>query len=350
MKHSLDELLGIAYRYYPRETVATDAGKETEEHTRLVVARRQAARDERWHSMLKRISQQFPNAVTNRSLHLPTGEFDACYSFTVCLSEATAYPTLWFRVSFLAPYYIVYSYRSTDVIAEPEGFNVLFCGMLFYIPRRAVGTDLSSPDNEIMRRAVMQRTEIVFDLTSDERTVALPISRDIESTFGCEPMPPEVGAVLVPGVTTNARALGKTRLYDCFFSDSHQWVKDLPSEERVRVEIDANLLPRPFVPVLTVLAAFYYIGLSLAGTDTQSAYFRASTDGVLRKEELLQALSRMELLVESPTTVRALAAARQLETLIAEWNGEGAPSDAMVAWAQSVLADWIAIEGAEGAP
>ncbi len=66
----------------------------------------------------------------------------------------------------------------------------------------------------------------------------------------------------------------------------------------------------PFTNVLIVLAAFYHILLALAGPELQDAYFAASTDGVLRKDEMLQALARVRVIVESPITLRAMAAAR----------------------------------------
>jgi hypothetical protein len=37
-----------------------------------------------------------------------------------------------------------------------------------------------------------------------------------------------------------------------------------------------------------------------------------------------------------------MAAERELEALIGAWEGAGAPSNAMVAWASSFLADWVA--------
>jgi hypothetical protein len=56
MKHSLAQLLEIVYRYYPRGVGITDDVDEqlrnkTEEHARLVAARIQASKDERWHAM-----------------------------------------------------------------------------------------------------------------------------------------------------------------------------------------------------------------------------------------------------------------------------------------------------------
>jgi hypothetical protein len=55
----------------------------------------------------------------------------------------------------------------------------------------------------------------------------------------------------------------------------------------------------------------------------------------------------MRLIVETPITLRAMAAARELEALIAAWDGEGAPPDAMVAWASGFLANWVTEENEE---
>jgi hypothetical protein len=346
MRHSLDELLDIIHKYYPREIRATEqrddeARRQTEENARLIAARRQAAADERWHVMRQRISDRFPGMLMNRSLHLPTGNWDGCYSFTISPTPATD-RTLWFGVSFLAPYYIVYSSRSVETVQQVEGFNVVVHGMHFYIPRSAADLGfMAELGAETTERATTKREEVTFDLLPDEQPYAAWITRDIEATFGCERMPPEVGTVTVPDVATNTRALGEVTLYDCLFTDNHAWLRPSPSEEKTRLEIDASRIPEPFLAVLTVLAALYHIGLILAGTEMQNAYLTASTDGRLRKEELQRALSGMRLLVETPMTLRAIAAARELEALLASWDGEGAPPSAMVAWASSFLANRV---------
>jgi hypothetical protein len=343
MKHTPNELLDIVYRYYPRSIGATAQldtthRKETEEHARLVAARHVAAADERWPAMLRRISERFPEMLVNQSLHLPTGNHDACYSFTIDLPKAAGGRTLWFLVGFLAPYYINYSRHLVDVVKQPEGFRFTVHGLPFYIPRGAIGLKLRPELNdEGMSSVTFKREHISFDLTPDEQPYAEWIARDIKATFGCELMPPEVGTMLVPDV--NLGGLGPVRLYDCLFSDSHQWVEPEPSEEMIRTEIDASSFADTLTAVLTVLAALYHIGLALAPSEVQSGYFRARTDGVLHKEEMLQALARMRLHVETPTTLRAMVAAHELEALIAAWEGEGAPSHAMVAWASSFLAE-----------
>ncbi|UQA55789.1 hypothetical protein [Polyangium aurulentum] len=55
---------------------------------------------------------------------------------------------------------------------------------------------------------------------------------------------------------------------------------------------------------------------------------------------MLEVLAKLRLHVESPVTLRATAAARELEALVTSWDGDGAPPDAMVAWASRFFADW----------
>jgi hypothetical protein len=74
-------------------------------------------------------------------------------------------------------------------------------------------------------------------------------------------------------------------------------------------------------------------------------------DGIFRKEHGLQTLAEIRRLIESPETPCGIAAKgklegamREFEALIAAWDGNGAPPDAMVAWASSFLASWDAGE------
>jgi hypothetical protein len=341
MRHTIDDLLGIVYRYYPRGSGSADQlgpslRTKTAEHARLVAARCQAATDERWHALRQRVAERFPGLVVDQSLSLATGACDACYSVTIPRPDTIAHAMLWFRVSFLAPYYIVYKSRIVDVASEPEGFNVVVKGIPFYVPRSAMGSELVPFDEEMMR---IKRQDITFALAPDEQLYAEWISRDIEATFECEPMPHEVGTVLVPEVETGLRVSGDARIYDALFTDSHQWVKPVASDVKIRVDLDANRLPEPTLAVLTVLAAFYSIGLALAGPEVRASYWRASSDGILHKEELLRDLGRMRSRVESPVSLRAADAAREFGALLTEWDGKGAPSSAVLAWASRVLAE-----------
>lgn len=355
MKHTLDELLAIVYRYYPRGVGFINGARndkaitDSEEHARLVAARLQAATDERWHAMRRRIQEHFPDApLMNFSLHLPTGGHDACYSFAIDLPGASKDRTLWFHVSFLAPYYIVHRSGTNDIVKEPrtDFFVVTLGGIRFH-----VSCSLSDPklisrlDDEWMKPVTIKQHYITFDLLPDERPYAEWIAREIETTFGCEPMPPEVGTVLVPELAT-PRLPGEVRLYDCLFSDDHRWVKPSPSDvEAPFVEVDASRLTEPFIAVLTVLAALYQILWTLMPEAQGNFCGIARTDGVLHKEEVLSVFAKIRKLLDPPVTPRGIAArreleaaTRELEALIAAWDGDGPPLDAMAAWASRVLA------------
>ncbi|WP_437935138.1 hypothetical protein [Sorangium sp. So ce341] len=358
MKRTIDQLLDIVYRYYPRGIEGPDPHKfwqddsqreQTEENARLVAARIQASKDERWHAMRRRISERFPDVLLmNRSLHLPAGGCDACYSFTLSLPNAPDSRTLWFHVSFLAPYYVAYSYRTFDVAKKPDGFVVPY-GINFSFSRAALGPDLVlNPDDERLNRATITRHEIVFDLAPDEQFYATWIANEIESTFGCDPMPPKVGTTLVPDVVVGMR--GAT-LYDCLFTVDRQWVEPSPPAGPAVVSLDTSSLTDRFVAVLTVLRALYHIGMVLdlpriiqeipePYRQSYGVYSSASTDGFLHKNKMQKELARMRPHDESPKTLRAMAAKRELEALVAAWDGEGEPPAAMVAWASSFVTSW----------
>ncbi|WP_433934183.1 hypothetical protein AB3662_06745 [Sorangium cellulosum] len=358
MRHTIGQLLEIVYRYHPRGIGGPDPhqfwqddshGEHTEEHARLVAARIQASKDERWHAMRRRISERFPDLpLMNRSLHLPAGLYDACYSFTVDLPNAPDRRTLWFHVSFLAPYYVVYSHRMIDLVRPPVGFVVPY-GINFSISRSALGPDLVlNPDDERLHSATVTRHELTFDLAPDERPCATWIAHEIESTFGSEPMPPDVGATLVPDVVVGMRG---AMLYDCLFTIDRQWVEPSPPESGAVVTLDPSSLTERFIAVLTVLRAHYQIGILLdlprmiqqmpePYRQSFGLYWSASTDGFLHKDKMLEELARMRPHDESRKTLRAMAAKRELEALVASWDGEGEPPAAMVAWASSFLANW----------
>jgi hypothetical protein len=247
--HSIDDLLGIAYRYYPGEIPSYEPRyRETEEYLRLAAARRHAgAHHEPWRAMLRRLAEQFPEQdVQNRSLHLPTGGCDACYSGAIHLPKAPGehHHAVGFFVSFLVPYYLVYSSRLVDAPeaaeparSSPSGTIDVYRGdTCWVLPAEAVTPELQAelekqdreaytdatpfvPDLKVLAEKRRQQQLVRFDLTPDEQPYTASIARDIEATFGCERMPPEVGNVVVPDVETNSRRFGETRLYDCLLSD-----------------------------------------------------------------------------------------------------------------------------------
>lgn len=251
MKHSIDDLIETVHRHYTRGMSHEDPRrKHTEEYHRLSAARRQAGVDnEPWRALLRRLHVQFPGCIqNNRSLHLPTGEFDAGYSGELFLPEAPGeHPrTVGFLVSFLVPYYLVYSTRTVDDVArEPppdaaKSLSFYFGSTMYVLPARwwsrllAKGAGALSrlddlrrprPDAAAQARAEERknrpptRRDIHLDLSPEEQSYATWLAREIEATWGCARMPPEVGNVIVPDVATNHRRLGEARLYDCLLSD-----------------------------------------------------------------------------------------------------------------------------------
>jgi hypothetical protein len=342
MKHDFDEFLEIVYRYYPHVIGSSDSpskGDESDEHRRLVDARRHATTDPRWTDMLGRISDRFPGMVMNHSLHLPTGNFDACYLFTLSLPNSEEHRTLWFGVSFLAPYYVVCRTRLVDVAKQIDGYSVPYQGICFFIQGRSLSPEFASWINgENLDSAIQKEEDVSFDLTKDEQAYAEWIVREIESTFECEYMPPEVGTRVIPDVKTNHREIGEVRLYDCLFTDAHAWVTPLRSDDKARLQIDAARLPMSITHVLTVLAAFHHIALQWIGAGHGSVFYAAMTDCVLRKDELLKSIERLHGMDASNVHSDFIAALREFETLIVAWNGEGAPPEALIAWATSFLA------------
>ncbi|WP_433928262.1 hypothetical protein AB3662_33700 [Sorangium cellulosum] len=55
---------------------------------------------------------------------------------------------------------------------------------------------------------------------------------------------------------------------------------------------------------------------------------------------MLEGLARMRPHDESPGTLRAMDAKREIEALVASWDGEREPPAAMVDWASRFLASW----------
>jgi hypothetical protein len=218
MKHTTDDLLDIVYCYYPRGIRLDDERyAETEEDRRLSAARRRAIADRQpWHALLRRMEAQFPEqTVYDGSVHLLTGTPDACYSGLLSL-PATApgeqHHLLAFLVSFLVPYYVVYSSRTADDPDEIERRSKDST----YVFRDGVEVPDTVPKVQATRPT---RRAVSLDLSIDEQPYGAWISRELEATFGCERMPPEVGNMIVPDVSTNRRFRSDARLYDCLFSD-----------------------------------------------------------------------------------------------------------------------------------
>ena len=195
MKHSPDELLSIAHRYYARGIHQYDPGyQDTEEHRRLVQTRIQAgAEGNPWRNiLLRRLRARFPGfTVQDGSLHLPTGQHDAGYVGWLWLPPRGPQEknhVIGFLISFLAPYYVLYS---SAHVAAPGG----------------TPQDWSQ--------------EIRFTFAPDEEPYARAVTEEILSIFpDREPLPPEIGNIVVPDVVAGNQSMGQTTLFHCLFTDT----------------------------------------------------------------------------------------------------------------------------------
>lgn len=201
MKHSTEELIAIAYHYFPRGMADDDPlYGQTQEWLRRKSARARASDDyEAWRTMLQRIQKRFPleppfgMMVENRSTFLqsPTGgPTERCFSGALWMpaeAPTKANHELGFAVSFIAPCYVIFSSRAVP-IDPPIGMR----------------------DTE---------REVSFDLSSVELPFARGIAEEIGISFpDHEPMPPEVGNAIVPNVATELPAPGVATLFECLFS------------------------------------------------------------------------------------------------------------------------------------
>jgi len=163
---NLPELLKTIYRFYPRGwSVESPGYDDTPERGRQRDAV-QIARSEypKWEAMLDRLRAHV--TLQDRSSYLFGSGFDSAYLATVIYpSQGEAYG-LGFHVSILGPYYVVHR--------------------------------MGRPGEEPHARAVIQ---------------------EIEATYrGYEPIPPEIGDMVVPDITLDAKSFGQATVYDCLLS------------------------------------------------------------------------------------------------------------------------------------
>lgn len=222
MKHTVEDLLGIVLDYYPRGIPLADPRyKASAEHHRLVAARRRAGTEKAtWNALLEQLNRQFPaDGLLNDSLHLPLGTMDAAYSGKLFPAGSTENLTLGFLVSFLVPYYVVYTLRSVpdlERMAAPRAkLRFVFEGDTCY----AFSADPNAPE-EAVAPFNPTRELLHFNFSPDEQAYATWIASEIEASWGYERMPPEVGRLIVPDVATDHRGIGEATVYDCLMSDN----------------------------------------------------------------------------------------------------------------------------------
>lgn len=204
MKHNQQDLIGIAYRYFPRGISPREqAYEESPELRRQKEARVPAsARYEEWRALLHRLAARFPpgsfpGVEVQNDCHFlgsPTAavHLDRAYSATIHLPTRSPTDTqhrLQLAVSFVVPYY---AFRS-----EIHG-------------------PLRKPSGELN-----MDIEVTFALEPDELRYAAAAEEEIRTTFtDHERLPPEVGTVVVPEVVTPHKWFGSATLFNCLFVDS----------------------------------------------------------------------------------------------------------------------------------
>lgn len=182
MKHSVEELIQLAYHYHPRGIpIQSPAYKRSKEYKRRLEACRKAAEIyASWLAMIRRLAALFPqHRVYNHAMYMLSPGWDIPeFAGVIELAGGPGKqnPIIEFRVSVLVPYYKLFR---KDVVDENQSRKC-------------------------------------FALPAEEGAVAARIAQEIEATFeGYEAMPPEVGNTIVPDMILPERPLDQATLYDC---------------------------------------------------------------------------------------------------------------------------------------
>lgn len=202
MKHSIPELVNLAYTLFPRGMQGDEPDYEqTPEVLRQAAAHAGASRQyATWRGLLRKLEGRFPEdrfpgvAVHDQSLYLqdPGGTVWArCFTGELWLparSPGAKNRTLRFLVSFVVPCYVVF--RWCNELRE-----------------RAAGT-------------LDPQSATSFELSPDESAFAKVIIEEIELAYpGYAPIPPEVGRTVIPDIVTERKRFGEAEIFGCFFSD-----------------------------------------------------------------------------------------------------------------------------------
>jgi hypothetical protein len=239
MNHTLQELVAAANEYFPKGIPGSDPMYgQTPEARRQKAARASAsARYDDWQAMLSRLADRFPAdqfpgvAPDNWSTFLQVAEAttrDRCYTGVLWLPSSSPEkrgPKLEFLVSFVVPYYVIYSSRLVEDVEKTAAMRasqaasvcVFVNDACFVLPVGVVKPELLAQERPL--RAMEQVRSFAF--SADEQPFVSAIKEEIETTFpGHEPMLPEVGLTVVPDVQAGARWFGESTIFTCLFSDS----------------------------------------------------------------------------------------------------------------------------------
>ena len=189
MEHSIEELIAVAYRHYPVGIWDENPAYRTSpEHQCLRAAIDSSGRfDPQWQRVLDRLAVRFKDCIAEEQtyMYIPSSR-DVCYYGRLLLPESPNQLQLVVvgLVSILVPYYF------------------LFC-------------KTTLPDGSMASR-------IRYEPMVIEEPYFRGFASEIESAFGYERMPPEVGLAIAPHVIAGNQTFGTATLYDCLFTD-HRW-------------------------------------------------------------------------------------------------------------------------------
>jgi hypothetical protein len=207
-----EELLRTIYRFYPRGLDADHARYyDSEEHLRLVAARKAAgANAGPWLALLDRLQTQSPECVvTDRSIHLPTGRYDACYFGEIELP--------WERpgAERTAPLDAGLARRLRKLgvsVPDPKIPKAELVFMVsFILPHHVIYADGPDPTR--------------FTFAPEEQRYADAIAREFAETYRSTPMDPAVGQLIIPDLTMDGRPFQTVTIFDAVFSDHPRWIR-----------------------------------------------------------------------------------------------------------------------------
>jgi len=194
MKHTVEQLISISHRYFPRGIPSDDPRYDTApEIQRQRDARSRAANDyPAWRGLLGRLGELYPGTyIENRSIGLQSRSADNCDRCFGCYLELPHDPSEPYRylglfVSFVVPYYTFHHLHAN------KGWDI--------------------------RQDYKERFD--FILPGDAEPYAIAIAKEVEAAFpGHERMPGEIALTLVPEVAAGRHLYGEALIFDCLFSD-----------------------------------------------------------------------------------------------------------------------------------
>lgn len=207
MKHTIDELISIAYQYFPRGMLGDEPGYDrSQELEKQRTAVEQARAGYRvWRALLCKIEARFPEerfpgvSVQDLSMGLlakSSDPDDRCFAAYLWLPTREAEEdshNLLFRVSFVVPYY---SISSSAVVYARTYYTKM----------------------EIGHGGLENKDSVEF--SPDEVPFSTGVAEEIRNAFPeHEIMPAAVGNTIVPEIRVGGHFFGEATIFDALFSD-----------------------------------------------------------------------------------------------------------------------------------